>query len=921
MNEQGGQLAKNLDRLGVSFDKGAADKAKKLSQQFELLKLVATGLGIQLLSQVAPALTELSKRFVAWAANSDLMDKVKSAGEDLVVVIHDLAAAFDFVGNHATEFKIALAAIIALKFAGVIGGIAVSASKAGTTLGKLAVVTSKFIGSASGLQGVASALNAIGITGVVSFTALATAFTIAAVAGYKISGALSDVRAQWSKNSGVDVKWVDQWRAGLQGLREEATVVGLSLKALWESRGDPKAAAADRAAAAALSKQLDAENASGQRAIDAAKKRIAAANQPTDNKPDKPDDTPTGDKPILPVLKTDPYAEKLKELRDAAKAAGKALVDAFAGPDAKRVDAANAEAQKTIDQVNKALEAKGQKLTQAQEASIRLLAVATANTKAETEFASAIKETSDKAQIAIQQQRNLTTAQAEGGAAVAKAEIANERLAETYGKSKEWVDKYLESLDSQDLEKFRAKQQEMAAQLTLANRSLEQSTESKTQDNRASLFGKDAEEAQQLADKIRILHIEYDGFTAGTGTEAQAARDALQKNIEALRAQAAAEHDSLVASNARRLQSPAEAYLEEVSALNQATAYLERYAAGTADARVQQMALKDITDRYLESQTKMALQFGTAREGMTAFFTDLSMQTMNAATIVHDVLQKSFESFNDELSKIISGQKANWQKFFQGIASQLSKLALQMGEKSLFSQFGLKAASGQQGDPAAAGGFKGIINSLLGAKGGKTGPDGSAATPFYVKSVDGAGGGFGVPGVPGIGGGGSGSGAWYSGATGPDSSSADASGEVNNAAQTATSAISGSVSGLMKSATSMATKMLQNVGSMLGGGGGFSFSSLFSGGKAAGGDVSGGMAYMTGEQGKEVFVPHTNGTIIPNHKLGGNSGPVINVAAGVNAVDVQAAVRRGMASAYTSSTRDSQKVQQERSKRLPRMAG
>lgn len=50
-------------------------------------------------------------------------------------------------------------------------------------------------------------------------------------------------------------------------------------------------------------------------------------------------------------------------------------------------------------------------------------------------------------------------------------------------------------------------------------------------------------------------------------------------------------------------------------------------------------------------------------------------------------------------------------------------------------------------------------------------------------------------------------------------------------------------------------------------------SDLFGGGKASGGPVSAGTAYMVGEEGREMFVPQTNGTIIPN------GGVTINVPA------------------------------------------
>ncbi|MCK4609476.1 MAG: tape measure protein [Gammaproteobacteria bacterium] len=45
--------------------------------------------------------------------------------------------------------------------------------------------------------------------------------------------------------------------------------------------------------------------------------------------------------------------------------------------------------------------------------------------------------------------------------------------------------------------------------------------------------------------------------------------------------------------------------------------------------------------------------------------------------------------------------------------------------------------------------------------------------------------------------------------------------------------------------------------------------SLFGGGKATGGPVSGGTSYLVGEKGPELFTPSSNGSITPNDKLGG----------------------------------------------------
>ena len=74
------------------------------------------------------------------------------------------------------------------------------------------------------------------------------------------------------------------------------------------------------------------------------------------------------------------------------------------------------------------------------------------------------------------------------------------------------------------------------------------------------------------------------------------------------------------------------------------------------------------------------------------------------------------------------------------------------------------------------------------------------------------------------------------------------------------------------------------------------FGSLFGGGatkpqgEATGGSVRGGRPYMVGERGQELFVPSTNGTIIPNKNLGSSGG--ITIEQNINfATGIQASVR------------------------------
>jgi hypothetical protein len=69
--------------------------------------------------------------------------------------------------------------------------------------------------------------------------------------------------------------------------------------------------------------------------------------------------------------------------------------------------------------------------------------------------------------------------------------------------------------------------------------------------------------------------------------------------------------------------------------------------------------------------------------------------------------------------------------------------------------------------------------------------------------------------------------------------------------------------------------------------GSFDFSSIFSGGKAIGGDVMGGRSYMVGERGPELFTPMGNGSITPN-----SGGATINQTISIDARGADAGVEQ-----------------------------
>jgi hypothetical protein len=65
---------------------------------------------------------------------------------------------------------------------------------------------------------------------------------------------------------------------------------------------------------------------------------------------------------------------------------------------------------------------------------------------------------------------------------------------------------------------------------------------------------------------------------------------------------------------------------------------------------------------------------------------------------------------------------------------------------------------------------------------------------------------------------------------------------------------------------------------------------VFGGARAMGGPVTSGTSYLVGEQGPELFTPGRNGSITPNHSLGGGRGAVINLTVN-GAIDPEGTAR------------------------------
>lgn len=91
-------------------------------------------------------------------------------------------------------------------------------------------------------------------------------------------------------------------------------------------------------------------------------------------------------------------------------------------------------------------------------------------------------------------------------------------------------------------------------------------------------------------------------------------------------------------------------------------------------------------------------------------------------------------------------------------------------------------------------------------------------------------------------------------------------------------------------------------GSSGGGGGGGGFTGISLPGRASGGPVVAGKAYMVGEVGPELFVPKSNGTIVPNNRLSAGGGVSI-----VQNITVASGATRGEVLAAMSAAKESAK--------------
>ena len=402
--------------------------------------------------------------------------------------------------------------------------------------------------------------------------------------------------------------------------------------------------------------------------------------------------------------------------------------------------------------------------------------------------------------------------------------------------------------------------------------------------------GYDAQRAYQSAASVNNLTAETEAverLTAAQLEGAEAVRRVELQNRAAQLERAGASGQEILAVERR---AEAERQLEvaagvgqrlnarrdELRILEQQRAVLEGIGRAEGDSLALRAALQQVNREILYTENQQLLAAGTARDGWRVFYREMTQQAEAAAQRVHNVTVQAFQGINDQLARLLSGQKTSWGSFFTGLSESFAKMALQDAESGIFKKLGgLFGGSGAAGGGDEAwsekipvvGGLLGKLGGVFGggAAGGKR--DGSSAgTALYVQMAGDGGAALGLTDLFGGGGGESGGGA--------------ASGESGG------------------------NPLLAIVGK------------IFGGFRAEGGSVDPGRAYVVGERGPEVWTPPGSGTIVPNHKLGGNNYYTIN-AQGTDAAQVEQRVRTALVAVHGSAIRTSVQAQSELQKRRP----
>ena len=720
------QTDADMKAFGLTVSGPQAAAAEKLAQSYERGKMALVGFGESVLAKATPALQALLDKVLALASNGSLLAFAKVLGEDITSAATAATKALTFLSDHASTVGTVIKGIATAQVLSFLIGINTNALTATSGVAKLATGFGLFLGKATGLGNLVKGVYALGaslvttagemlffastegvaLTATTYLTAAWEKFTAALIAnpgtvaltalaaGFAIlyTAMESDVH-QAERLGGVAITWSDQWTAAIENTKDR-------LKALGKVIGD---LANGTAGIGFLKADVDAFNniaTFGHKAEQIAKQRVkdAAANAPKTTAP--PTTTLPLPKPTAQKAKPDPYKEELAklntELRNSQLSLNAAMQESV---DAQRAATEAGKAGLIITELQSKLK---RDLTKAEREAITSRVVDTGENTHNAQVVESLHERLNATKDAVAADVALTRVIGLGASAedAAKRAVEQSTLARVLGASA--TAKY------SDLLKQLAQVQAQADAAARSRKAAEDANNLNQQaaDTRAlataTLQGAGAVEQETLQLRLNAIAREH----AGDPAAINALTAATQKLYESERQLHAIEAGQAYTS-------PLEQYRKAVEDITRSVN--EAAAAGVkVDQTSVWMANREAALRYQDALEKIHDVTGSMSDGVKDFFTDMVNHAQSAATQVKEILGQAFSGLNDNLAKLMTGQKTQWASMFRSIGESMVKMGLSKIESGIASKLGGGSkADGSSGNPffvKLAGGLPGMAS-------------------------------------------------------------------------------------------------------------------------------------------------------------------------------------------------------------------
>ncbi len=619
-----------------------------------------------------------------------------------------------------------------------------------------------------------------------------------------------------------------------------------------------------------------------------------------------------------------PFENKLADLRQQLDAVRLKSQSVGAPEGFQILTKAAGEAGKAIEEVDKALKAAhAQPLTPAQESALGSLVLQRAGLEYETERQNKLRETTQRLEAQIHAQEDLTAAIGKSFEATRRVAIETQLIRDSNVGFNNYNDPTWMKAHADEVSRLRSLygrefDAQHGAQTTQATSALTQQVELERSLAQVQSLGAEAIARLTLAYKLRELvakgatqeqiRAEIQLFEATRQTSAASDLSQLRERAQETSRLAAAQLqgaeavrkaalENKYAQLAREGKSPdvinqervndvlerqkelsaealrtGQAYQNQLETIDLQIAALKKAASEQGDSLAIELSLRDLEKERLKTLAEQARAMGGIKDGIRSVFLEMAADAQTAAQVVADSLKSAIDQANDALAKLATGQKVDFGRVLQQQGEALVKQGLKSGEAAL-------------------------AKVLF--------PDKKPMGPTELKPT-------GRPGDPVH--------VWVE------------NGQPEEGGEETGSSVQGAVQG----AAGVLGGFLGRVGGFLGPviAGAFggkdvtpSVSSTISydlPGRADGGPVSPGEAYIVGERGPETFVPSQHGTVMSNalaqRTFGGDGGShayyTIHVHGG-DPADNEIRFRKALQEIHGSAIRTSVQANHDLKRRTP----